>query len=68
MVAAVPNPPAETKQSVDSLCHANGEALDAAPEREGAVAFHHEMDVIELDAEVQQTKAVARSTRESGTD
>jgi hypothetical protein len=64
VVAFVPDSPAAMERPVDRLRDADREALDPAPERHRVVTFDEQVDVIALNAELQQPESSARSTRE----
>src|SRR5262249_57649626 len=64
VVPVVPNPSATAERAIDRLGDANGEALKTTPEEDTAVGFDEKMNVIRLNAEMQQAKPYGRRRRE----
>jgi hypothetical protein len=61
VVPLTPDRTAATESPVDRARHADGESLDAACEHVSVIRFDDEMEVVLLDAELEQPEAAARS-------
>jgi hypothetical protein len=59
-----PHTPVPPERTIDGLCEADGEALDAATKGFHAISFHQQVDVIDLNAELQQPKPAMRGAPE----
>jgi len=68
MKAIRPDLAVAPERAIDRLRDADGETLHAATERDDAVAFDEEMDVIPLDAEVYDPEPSSRCSRERRSD
>jgi hypothetical protein len=68
VISVRPYSPVAAERTINRLCHANGEALNAASQSNVSVRFEKEVDVIALNAEMDDAEPVRRSSRERGSD
>jgi hypothetical protein len=60
MIAPVPHPPATPQHAVDRSGHANREALHTAGEPCWRICLHQQVEMIGLDAELEETEGTSR--------
>ena len=66
VVAVPPHSPATAERTVHRLRHPDREPLDTAPKTAGAVCLDDEVQVVGLDAEVQQPEGVGGGGAQRG--
>jgi hypothetical protein len=68
MVSAIPHAPVTADNAVDGTGHANGETLYAAREPRRCICLHQQVEMIGLNAEVEETEGTPRSGAERALD
>ena len=66
VVPVAPYRAAPPERTVHCLRHTDGESLHPRPEASGGVSLHEKMDVVRLDAEVQESEFVVRGRSQGG--